>query len=103
TSRSGVARPDTLVTIRPDSTKSVMVRPDIRADSAAPPAATRTDAAPLTGRRIAGNWMLQEQVNPLDDSKVVVLSLEAASGGTRQGRKPVLSARCSSGLTEVYI
>jgi type VI secretion system protein VasI len=50
----------------------------------------------------SGKWDISLNTNPIDDSKTVILSLNADSGGTQ--RKPVtLFARCKSDTKELYI
>lgn len=50
-----------------------------------------------------GDWLVREDVNPIDDSRRVVLVLEAESGKARFGQPVRLVARCQSDKTEVYI
>lgn len=50
-----------------------------------------------------GSWSVSEKVNPVDDTTTVVLSLEAKSGETKRGKRPVFVARCASKTTEAYI
>lgn len=49
-----------------------------------------------------GKWRTDISTNPLDDSKTVVLILEAESPKMRRG-KPTLFLRCQSNRTEMYI
>lgn len=57
---------------------------------------------PATGDD-TGDWLVREDVNPIDDSRRVVLVLEAESGKARFGQLVRLVARCQSDKTEVYI
>ena len=50
-----------------------------------------------------GNWQVSEKINPIDDSKTVVLRLTASTGHNNFGRKVSFIARCTSGETEAYI
>lgn len=50
-----------------------------------------------------GKWAVTENVNPIDDSKTVILRLRADSGQSRF-REPIsLIARCQSNSTDLYI
>lgn len=51
----------------------------------------------------ADKWRSRSSTNPLDDSKSVVLSLDADSGATRFGDTITFYARCRSNKTEVYV
>lgn len=50
-----------------------------------------------------GDWASQESVNPVDDSKTVVLMLEASSGESRWGDKVSLYIKCDRNTTNVYV
>ncbi|NRP12291.1 hypothetical protein XMM379_001354 [Aliiroseovarius sp. xm-m-379] len=50
-----------------------------------------------------GKWDIREKINPIDDSKTVVLALEAETGQNRWGNKVGLVIRCQSNKTEMYI
>lgn len=56
---------------------------------------------PATG---VGAWIVRDQVNPMDDTRTVILTLLASSGRSQLGRQEVaLILRCQSGKTEAYI
>jgi len=50
-----------------------------------------------------GDWIVNEKVNPIDDSKTVTLILYASDGESRWGEKIPFVARCQSNATEAYI
>ncbi|WP_370979461.1 type VI secretion system-associated protein TagO [Agaribacterium sp. ZY112] len=50
-----------------------------------------------------GKWSVSVDVNPVDDSKTVTLSLDADSGQSKWRQPVYLIARCKSNKTEVYI
>lgn len=50
-----------------------------------------------------GDWVVDEAVNPLDDSKLVIVSLKAATGTSPSGEQVELVLRCLSGKTDVYV
>jgi type VI secretion system protein VasI len=50
-----------------------------------------------------GKWQSAVQTNPLDDTKTVVLLLEADSGKSSWGETILLVLRCRSGVTEAYV
>lgn len=50
-----------------------------------------------------GKWRVQTSINPIDDSKSVVLILDATSGKTRFNNTPTLIIRCISNKTDTYI
>lgn len=50
-----------------------------------------------------GNWIVESEVNPIDDSKTVNLFLVASSGVARFDKPISLVARCKSNQTELYI
>lgn len=50
-----------------------------------------------------GKWNVNVDRNPLDDSKTVVLVLEADEGKSRWGQPVGLVLRCKSNKTEVFI
>lgn len=51
----------------------------------------------------SGKWIVDVEVNPIDDSKTVLLALDADSGKTRWNKTVSLLARCKSNKTELYI
>lgn len=56
--------------------------------------------APVSG---VGKWDVQDERNPIDDTRTVVLRL-AADSGTNKWNKPIaLYIRCKSNQTEMYI
>jgi type VI secretion system protein VasI len=50
-----------------------------------------------------GKWNVSVDVNPIDDSKTVILSLDSDSGKSRRGESVFLIARCKSNTTDLYI
>lgn len=50
-----------------------------------------------------GKWIVNVDVNPIDDSKRVVLLLEADTGRSKWGKEVALIVRCLSGDTDFYI
>jgi type VI secretion system protein VasI len=50
-----------------------------------------------------GKWNVFVDVNPIDDSKTVTLSLDSDSGENRWGESVFLIARCKSNTTDLYI
>jgi tetratricopeptide (TPR) repeat protein len=54
-------------------------------------------------RGSVGRWQVADTTNPLDDTRMVTLGLQAASGRSRFGQPVLLVLRCSSHKTEVYI
>lgn len=50
-----------------------------------------------------GRWYVSTDVNPLDDSKTITLTLNADSGKNRWGKPVYLVARCKSNTTDLYI
>lgn len=50
-----------------------------------------------------GNWEVSTTLNPIDDTRRVILRLESSSGRGRSGEPISLVARCQSNKTEVYI
>lgn len=59
--------------------------------------------APPRPEEYRGKWQTQVGVNPMDDSKTVVLVLQADEGRSRMGSPITFYARCKSNTTEVYI
>jgi type VI secretion system protein VasI len=64
----------------------------------------------LSGRRQmstsvagTGSWQVRHDINPVDDSERVVMSLTAKSGTNRWGNPVLFVARCQSDKTEAYI
>lgn len=51
----------------------------------------------------AGKWKTNIKTNPIDDSKTVVLTLDADAGVSSFGRPVLLVLRCQSNETELYI
>lgn len=56
-----------------------------------------------TAAAATGSWVVKDELNPIDDSRKVTLSLVAESGQSKWGRQVVLIARCSSSRTEAFI
>lgn len=50
-----------------------------------------------------GNWMILDEINPIDDSRTVTLILEATSGKSKWNKNIFLAARCKSNTTNFYI
>ncbi|MDN3986769.1 type VI secretion system-associated protein TagO [Zwartia vadi] len=50
-----------------------------------------------------GKWAISDKTNPIDDTRTVVLVLEATSGSARSGQEVRLVLRCQSKKTEAYI
>ena len=50
-----------------------------------------------------GKWLVEVDINPMDDSKTVVLVLIADEGTTSWGKRPILVLRYKSGKTSVYV
>lgn len=50
-----------------------------------------------------GKWNVSVEINPIDDTKMVALRLEAESGSNRWGKPIVLVARCKSNSTDLFI
>lgn len=50
-----------------------------------------------------GDWRVDVQVNPIDDSRTITLLLVADSGQSAFGEKIYLIARCMSNETDVYV
>lgn len=50
-----------------------------------------------------GKWMKSVDTNPIDDTKSVFLSLIADEGRSSYGKPIVMTARCKSNETELYI
>lgn len=51
----------------------------------------------------AGDWFVQSQKNPIDDSQTTFLALEAEQGSSRWGEPVALVIRCKSNKTEMWI
>ena len=51
---------------------------------------------------LGSKWSVRKSINPLDDTPIVVLSLQADSGKSTYGDLVKLVARCKSNETEVY-
>lgn len=51
----------------------------------------------------SGKWLISRDVNVLDDTRTVVLSLQADSGVSSFGDEITLIARCQSNRTEAFI
>lgn len=56
-----------------------------------------------TNQKKAGNWIMEIQKNPIDDSKTVISILTAKSGKSKWGSPISLILRCQSKQTEAYI
>ncbi len=50
-----------------------------------------------------GKWLVESSINPVDDSRKVILYLEADSGASQWGNKIFLIVRCQSNKTEMFI
>ena len=50
-----------------------------------------------------GDWRVNKEVNPLDDTTRVLVSLTAESGKSRWGNPVTFIARCQSNKTEAYV
>ena len=72
----------------------------LRADSAAPDSSGTTGDWRAGG---SGDWVVDESVNPLDDTPMVVALLKASSGAAKSGESAELVLRCLSTKTEVYL
>lgn len=51
----------------------------------------------------SGKWVVQQDINPIDDTKTVVAMLTADSGQSRMGDPVRFIARCQSNSTEAYV
>ena len=51
----------------------------------------------------SGEWKVDVEVNPIDDSKTVTMILSAVSGRSSWDKTINLIARCKSGKTQLYI
>lgn len=51
----------------------------------------------------AGDWLVQTQKNPIDDSQTTFVGLEAEQGSSRWGEPVYLVIRCKSNKTEMWI
>ncbi|SEP83351.1 Type VI secretion system VasI, EvfG, VC_A0118 [Loktanella sp. DSM 29012] len=60
------------------------------------------ESAPAPGSSTGGDWRIQSDINPLDDTRTVTLLLTAEEGKSQSGDPVVLVARCQSNKTEVY-
>lgn len=60
----------------------------------------KSTSAKIAGK---GKWQVSTKINPIDDSKTVILFLEADSGKGKYGDKVFLVTRCQSNKTEFYI
>jgi hypothetical protein len=62
------------------------------------------DSSGATGANAAlGAWTTHETVNPVDDSKTRLASLTASEGTSSTGDPVVLTIRCQSNKTELYV
>lgn len=50
-----------------------------------------------------GKWMLSRSINPIDDSKTVMLTLTADTGVSSRGTPISMIARCQSNKTELFV
>lgn len=50
-----------------------------------------------------GAWRVRRDINPIDDTQTVTLSLAAETGTSRSGEPVTFIARCKSNITEVYV
>lgn len=60
----------------------------------------QAEATPIVGKR---NWKVTVDINPIDGSKIVILSLNAISAENRRIKPVQLVARCKSNTTDLYI
>ena len=51
----------------------------------------------------SGAWRMRTDINPIDDTQTVTLSLAAKVGTSRTGAPVTFVARCESNTTEVYV
>lgn len=51
----------------------------------------------------SGAWRVRTDINPIDDTQTVTLSLAAKSGTSRSGAPVTFVARCKSNTTEAYV
>ena len=67
---------------------------------------TTVPAGPVTsddeGTR-PGAWRVRTDINPVDDTQTVTLSLTAETGTSRSGKPVTFIARCKSNTTEAYV
>lgn len=61
------------------------------------------DAADAAAKALNGEWTVQEEVNPVDDSKTTYVSLPSGEGSNAGGMGAVLAVRCQSKETEVFV
>lgn len=66
-------------------------------DAAFKPPKAKTNSSKI------GKWNISETINPLDDTKRVILDVESSTGRSRWGKVPTLILRCQSNKTEMYI
>ncbi len=59
--------------------------------------------AGASGGEATDQWDIQESINPIDDSKTVVLSNSSTEGRSNFGRSILLILRCRSNDTDLYI
>ncbi|HET9636712.1 MAG TPA: type VI secretion system-associated protein TagO [Gemmatimonadaceae bacterium] len=74
-----------------------------RSSSAASPPSLAYLVDSLTGSSKVSTWEVSQSTNPIDDSPVVTMRLEAVSGHSRFGDSPTLILRCSRKKTDAYI
>ena len=72
-------------------------------DSLAASVGGTNDSAPAASSAAVGSWIVQDDTNPIDDTRTVVLALLSASGTNRRGSPIGLLLRCQSGETSLYI
>lgn len=77
--------------------------PELKAPEGAVPVgdASADASKPVPAKK--GKWTLQTDSNPLDDSKTVVVRLEADTGRSRFGENITFIGRCRSNETEAYV
>nr|WP_255743756.1 type VI secretion system-associated protein TagO [Aliiroseovarius sediminis] len=51
----------------------------------------------------SGVWRVRTNINPIDDTQTVTLSLTAETGTSRLGEPVTFIARCKSNTTEAYV
>lgn len=61
------------------------------------------DAVNAAAKVLNGEWNVQEDVNPVDDSKTNSVSLASGEGSNEGGANVVLTVRCQSKKTQVFV
>lgn len=52
---------------------------------------------------LSSKWLVTEDINPIDDSKTVILRLEADTSPSKRGGPVTMVVRCKSNVTELFI